>query len=367
MNSSAQAWALRRREITDFAPYHLTYIDVRPVMEGWIADVVIGGVATVALAFVVRGLLPKLASRSKNTFDDFVVKRFSKYIIPLGILFTLFLLQNDLNLDGNLARIGSILLRFSTLIILVRIFNSILLRSLEIIGRRSAKDGIDTLITSVTPLIRASIWTIAILICLQSLGFPMAAIWAVLSAGGIGIGLALKEPAQELFAYLMILIDKPFSVGQFINVGDIWATVEKVGVRSSRLRSLRGETIVMNNSLLTTSTISNFAEMKERRMIYRLGVTYQTSHDTLARIPALIQQVIDAATHARFERCHFVEFGASSLDLELVYHIDTRDYGTAMDTQQQINLDILRRFEEEGIAFAYPTQTLLVESTSPGR
>ena len=334
-------------------------------MEGWIADVVIGVVATTALAFVIRSLLPKLTSRSKSTFDDFVVRRFSKYIFPLGILFTLFLLQDDLTLEENLLQIWNILLRFSTLIILVRIFNSILLRSLEIIARRNAEDGIGTLITSVTPLLRAAIWTIAILTCLQSLGFPMAAVWAVLSAGGIGIGLALKEPAQELFAYLMILIDKPFSVGQFINVGDVWATVEKVGVRSSRLRSLRGEIIVMNNSILTASTISNFAEMKERRMIYRLGVTYQTRHDTLAAIPALIQQVIDQASHARFERCHFVEFGASSLDLELVYHIDTQDYETAMDTQQRINLDILRRFEEQGIEFAYPTQTLLVETTSP--
>lgn len=334
-------------------------------MEGWIADVVIGVVATTALAFVIRSLLPKLTSRSKSTFDDFVVRRFSKYIIPLGILFTLFLLQDDLTLEENLLQIWNILLRFSTLIILVRIFNSILLRSLEIIARRNAEDGIGTLITSVTPLLRAAIWTIAILTCLQSLGFPMAAVWAVLSAGGIGIGLALKEPAQELFAYLMILIDKPFSVGQFINVGDVWATVEKVGVRSSRLRSLRGEIIVMNNSILTASTISNFAEMKERRMIYRLGVTYQTRHDTLAAIPALIQKVIDEASHARFERCHFVEFGASSLDLELVYHIDTQDYETAMDTQQRINLDILRRFEEQGIEFAYPTQTLLVETTSP--
>ena len=333
-------------------------------MEGWITDLIVGIAVTAILAFFIRGLLPKLTSRSKSTFDDFVVRRLSKYVIPLGILFTLFLLQDNFSLEANLLQTWRILLRFSTLIILVRIFNSILLRSLEIIARRNAKDGLDTLITSITPLIRAAIWTIAILTCLQSLGFPMAAVWAVLSAGGIGIGLALKEPAQELFAYLMILIDKPFSVGQFINVGDVWATVEKVGVRSSRLRSLRGETIVMNNSYLTTSTISNFAEMRERRMIYRLGVTYQTSHDTLAGIPELIQHVIDGTSHARFERCHFVEFGASSLDLELVYHIDTQDYGTAMDTQQRINLDILKHFEEKGIDFAYPTQTLYVDNAS---
>ena len=333
-------------------------------MEGWFTDLIVGIAVTAILAFFIRGLLPKLTSRSKSTFDDFVVRRLSKYVIPLGILFTLFLLQDNFSLEANLLQTWRILLRFSTLIILVRIFNSILLRSLEIIARRNAKDGLDTLITSITPLIRAAMWTIAILTCLQSLGFPMAAVWAVLSAGGIGIGLALKEPAQELFAYLMILIDKPFSVGQFINVGDVWATVEKVGVRSSRLRSLRGETIVMNNSFLTTSTISNFAEMRERRMIYRLGVTYQTSHDTLAKIPELIQHVIDGTIHARFERCHFVEFGASSLDPELVYHIDTQDYGTAMDTQQRINLDILKRFEEKGIDFAYPTQTLYVDNAS---
>ena len=337
------------------------------MMEAWVSDLIIGLAATTTLAFIIRNLLPKLTSRSRSTFDDFVVRRLSRYIIPLGILFTLFLLQDNLSLEDNLLQIWNILLRFATLFILVRIFNSILLRSLDSLARRTAEDGIETLVTSITPLIRAAIWTISILTCLQSLGFPMAAVWAVLSAGGIGIGLALKEPAQELFAYLMILIDKPFSVGQFINVGDVWATVEKVGVRSSRLRSLRGEMIVMNNSVLTASTISNFAEMKERRMIYRLGVTYQTSHNTLATIPSLIQQVIDEASHARFERCHFVEFGSSSLDLELVYHIDSQDYGTAMDAQQKINLDILRRFEEQGIDFAYPTQTLLVETTSPAR
>ena len=330
-------------------------------MESWMVDLLTGIAATTGLAIVIQKILPRLTRKTNSTFDDFVVKRLSKYIIPAGILFTLFLLQDDLPIKESMLQAWEVVLRFAALFVFVRVFNSILIRALQGFARRSTAEGIDVLIASISPLVRATIWVISTLICLQSLGFPMAAIWAVLSAGGIGIGLALKEPLQELFAYLMILLDKPFAVGQFINIGDVWATVEKVGVRSSRLRSLRGEIIVMNNSVLTASTISNFAEMQSRRMIYRLGVTYQTSHQTISAIPSFIENIITQTPHATFDRCHFVEFGPSSLDLELVYHIDTRDFQIAMDSQQQINLEILRKFEEEGIEFAYPTQTVFIE------
>ena len=330
-------------------------------MESWMIDLLTGIAATTGLAIVIQKILPRLTRKTKSTFDDFVIRRLSKYIIPSGILFTLFLLQDDLPIKESMLQAWEVVLRFAALFVFVRVFNSILIRALQGFARRSTAEGIDVLIASISPLVRATIWVISTLICLQSLGFPMAAIWAVLSAGGIGIGLALKEPLQELFAYLMILLDKPFAVGQFINIGDVWATVEKVGVRSSRLRSLRGEIIVMNNSVLTASTISNFAEMQSRRMIYRLGVTYQTSHQTLSAIPSLIENIISKTPHSTFDRCHFVEFGPSSLDLELVYHIDTRDFQTAMDSQQQINLEILRKFEEQGIEFAYPTQTVFIE------
>lgn len=330
-------------------------------MESWMVDLLTGIAATTGLAIVIQKILPRLTRKTNSTFDDFVVKRLSKYIIPAGVLFTLSLLQDDLPIKESMLQAWEVVLRFAALFVFVRVFNSILIRALQGFARRSTAEGIDVLIASISPLVRATIWVISTLICLQSLGFPMAAIWAVLSAGGIGIGLALKEPLQELFAYLMILLDKPFAVGQLINIGDVWATVEKVGVRSSRLRSLRGEIIVMNNSALTASTISNFAEMQSRRMIYRLGVTYQTKHQTLSAIPSLIENIISQTPHSTFDRCHFVEFGPSSLDLELVYHIDTRDFQTAMDSQQQINLEILRKFEEQGIEFAYPTQTVFIE------
>ena len=162
----------------------------------------------------------------------------------------------------------------------------------------------------------------------------------------------------------MILLDKPFRVGQFINIGETWATVEKIGVRSTRLRNVRGEIVVMNNSSLTNGVISNFADMPSRRLLYRIGVTYDTSLELMEKVPALISSVVSSTEHATFNRCHFVEFADSSLNFELVYYIDTRDYVVAMDAQQYINLGIMKLFEQNGIEFAFPTQTIYVEGSA---
>jgi len=248
-------------------------------------------------------------------------------------------------------------------IVLIRFINRIGIRFLQSVARRSDSD-LEQLFKNIQPLIRAIIWIVGALVLFQSLGVQLAAIWALLSAGGIGVGLALKEPAQELFAYLMILLDKPFTVGQFINVGSTFATVEKIGVRSTHLRSLRGEAVVMNNSALTHTTLLNFADMERRRMIYSLGVTYSTSVEQMKAIPSWVEQIIEVVPNTSFDRCHFTEFGDSSLNLELVYYIDTRDYTTALTAQQAVNLGIMECFAREGIEFAFPSRTLYLESDS---
>ena len=230
--------------------------------------------------------------------------------------------------------------------------------------RRAGADDLQQLLQSLLPLLKTVVWAIGTLVLLQSLGVKMTVIWGLLSAGGIGIGLALKEPAQELFAYLMILLDKPFTVGQFITVGSTSATVERIGVRSTHLRSLRGEQVVMSNSSLTGSTILNFAEMAQRRMIYSIGVTYSTSLEQMKEIPRMIQAVIDAQAHSTFNRCHFTEFADSSLNFELVYYIDTRDFTVALNEQQAINLGIMEAFAQAGIDFAFPSRTLYLEGDS---
>ncbi len=329
-----------------------------------LAKLLIGIAVTLFLSFLLRSVLPRLSKRSKTSFDDFLLKALADSVIPFGFVVILILTEKELGLPINAEKIYDIVLRIIGTIVLIRLVNRVGSRFLNGLTRRSGNEDLEQLLPNILPLLKALVWAIGSLVLLQSLGVKMTIIWGLLSAGGIGIGLALKEPAQELFAYLMILLDKPFTVGQFISVGSTSATVERIGVRSTHLRSLRGEQVVMSNSNLTGSTILNFAEMAQRRMIYSIGITYDTSVEKMKAIPTMIQAIIDSKEHSTFNRCHFTEFADSSLNFELVYYIDTRDFTVALNEQQAINLEIMEGFAREGISFAFPSQTLYLEGDS---
>ena len=329
-----------------------------------LAKLLIGIAVTLFLSFLLRSVLPRLSKRSKTSFDDFLLNALADSVIPFGFVVILILTEKELGLPINAEKIYDIGLRIIGTVVLIRLVNRVGSRFLNGLARRSGNEDLEQLLPNILPLLKALVWAIGSLVLLQSLGVKMTIIWGLLSAGGIGIGLALKEPAQELFAYLMILLDKPFTVGQFISVGSTSATVERIGVRSTHLRSLRGEQVVMSNSTLTGSTILNFAEMAQRRMIYSIGVTYDTSVEKMKAIPTMIQAIIDSKEHSTFNRCHFTEFADSSLNFELVYYIDTRDFTVALNEQQAINLEIMDAFAREGISFAFPSQTLYLEGDS---
>ncbi len=321
-----------------------------------------GGIAlTFLISFVFKKILPRLANKTKSNFDDFIIREITNLIFPLGSIAVLFLAERKLQLPGGLNRPYELILTIAAAVVFVRLINRLGIRLLQGLARRSGREDIEQLVRTLFPLLKSLTWIVVSLIVLQSQGVKLTVVWGLLSAGGIGLGLALKEPAQELFAYLMILIDKPFTIGQFIAVDSVSATVEKIGVRSTHLRSLRGEIVVINNSTLTSSNIENFATMQQRRMIYSIGVTYQTTADQIQSIPTTIQTIIENTNHTIFNRCHFTTFGDYSLNFEIVYYIDNRDYTLAMDIQQSINLSIMRKFEEQGIEFAFPRQTLYLE------
>ena len=321
-----------------------------------------GGIAlTFLISFVFKKILPRLANKTKSNFDDFIIRETTNLIFPLGSIAVLFLAERKLQLPGGLNRPYELILTIAAAVVFVRLINRLGIRLLQGLARRSGREDIEQLVRTLFPLLKSLTWIVVSLIVLQSQGVKLTVVWGLLSAGGIGLGLALKEPAQELFAYLMILIDKPFTIGQFIAVDSVSATVEKIGVRSTHLRSLRGEIVVINNSTLTSSNIENFATMQQRRMIYSIGVTYQTTADQIQSIPTTIQTIIENTNHTIFNRCHFTTFGDYSLNFEIVYYIDNRDYTLAMDIQQSINLSIMRKFEEQGIEFAFPSQTLYLE------
>jgi len=164
----------------------------------------------------------------------------------------------------------------------------------------------------------------------------------------------------DLFASISIVLDKPFVIGDFIIVDNFLGSVEHVGLKTTRLRSVSGEQLVMSNSDLLKSRIRNYKRMYERRILFTIGVTYQTPLEKLKLIPNIIKDIIESQDEARFDRVHFKEYGNFSLNFEIVYWVQSPDYAIYMNIQQAINLEIYQRFEEQGIEFAYPTQTLFM-------
>jgi small-conductance mechanosensitive channel len=216
--------------------------------------------------------------------------------------------------------------------------------------------------------VRLVLWSVVVLLALDNFGVHVTTLIAGLGVSGIAVALAAQSILGDLFASVAIVLDKPFVVGDFITVGDDLGSVEHVGIKTTRIRSLSGEELVLTNSDLLKSRIHNYKRMAERRILFGFGVVYQTPADKLEAIPGLVKEVVDAQTKARFERAHFKQFGASSLDFEVVYWVTAPDYNLYMDVQQAINLGLFRRFQAEGIEFAYPTQTLFVSrEESAGR
>lgn len=213
--------------------------------------------------------------------------------------------------------------------------------------------------------LRVGVWIMAVLLTLHNLGFNVTALLTGLGIGGLAIALAVQSVLGDLLAALSIVLDKPFVVGDFLVVDEHRGTVEYIGLKTTRLRSLSGEQIIVSNSDLLKSRIRNFKRMFERRIVFSVGVTYQTPHEKLERMPAMIREIIEAQQNVRFDRAHFQKYGDSSLDFEMVYFVTLPDYNIFMDVQQAINLEIYRRFVAEGIEFAYPTRTVHMASESP--
>jgi len=205
------------------------------------------------------------------------------------------------------------------------------------------------------------LWTVALLLALDNIpGIKVDALIASLGIGGIAVALAAQNILGDLFASLSIVLDQPFVIGDAITVGEYAGTVEAIGIKSTRVRSFTGEQLIFSNSDLLNSRIRNYGRMEERQVSFTLGVTCQTSYEKLVEIPGMIQEIIEAQPQTRFGRAHFKAYGDFSLNFEIVYYVLTSDYGVFMDIQQAINLEIFRRFAQEGIELAYPTQTVFV-------
>jgi small-conductance mechanosensitive channel len=211
-------------------------------------------------------------------------------------------------------------------------------------------------------VVRLVLFSLLFLWGLDTFGINITTLVTGLGVGGVAIALAVQNILGDLFSSLTIAFDKPFALGDTITVGDFTGKVENIGLKTTRLRSVNGEQLIFSNSDLLQSRIRNFERMNERRVLFSLGVTYETPLEKLQQVPLIIKEAIDSEELTRFDRSHFASYGNSALNFETVYWVLSSDMKAYMTTNQAINFKLFRRFQEEGIEFAYPTQTVFNKS-----
>lgn len=210
-------------------------------------------------------------------------------------------------------------------------------------------------------LARVTLWVFGVLFVLANLGIEITALIAGLGIGGIAVAFALQGILTDLFASFSLYFDKPFRIGDFVVIGNDMGVVEKIGIKTTRIRTLQGEELVVSNAELTTVRVQNFKRMKERYIQFSINVVYQTPLETVKRIPALLQAIITQTNRVRFDRAHFAKYDENALRFDIAYYILSEDYSVYMDVQQEINFAIMDAFAKEGITFALPTQRVFVE------
>ena len=213
----------------------------------------------------------------------------------------------------------------------------------------------------VTLMSRIILWALGGLFVLSNLGIEITSLIAGLGIGGIAIAFALQGILSDLFASFSIYFDKPFRIGDFVIVGTDSGTVEKIGIKSTRIRTLQGEELVISNNELTATRVQNFKKMQERRIVFEFGVTYETPHEKVREIPGMVERTFGTHEGARLDRVHFKTFGDSALIFEVVFYVQSPDYTEYLNIQQSINFELMSVFSEAGIEFAYPTQTLYLK------
>jgi small-conductance mechanosensitive channel len=333
-------------------------------------------VGAALLAFVVLSILKRvigrkaaaLAQKTPNALDDQVAELINRTRYFFLATFSLYLGSHFLILPGPARQIlGKIIVLAFLLQFAIwgtGLFDAWRRRMLR--QKREEDPASAATYAALGFLIRLALWALVLLLALDNFGIKVTALLATGAVGGIAIALAVQNILGDLFASMSILLDKPIVIGDFIVIDGLMGTVEHIGLKTTRLRSLGGEQLIFANSDLLKSRIKNYKRMEERRALFTVGVVYQTPPEKLAAIPGIIEEIIKAQESARFDRSHFKAFGNFSLDFESVYFIKSPDYNIYMNTQQAINLAIFRRFQEEGIEFAYPTQTVFLDrSTDP--
>ena len=338
-------------------------------LQAWLTGIAAFVITVFLLRIIQRrlgGRLAKLAARTETRWDDILVDAVSHtkmlFLFVVGLFFGTMFLELPLRVQSALEK-----LIILALLIQAGIWIGVVIRaSLEQYRQHTlAKNPAAVTTINVIELVsKIALWSIIVLLALDNLGVNVTALVAGLGIGGVAVALALQKILGDLFASLSIMLDKPFVVGDFIVIDDYMGSVEHIGLKTTRVHSLSGEQLVFSNSDLLSSRLRNYGRMFERRVVFSIGVTYETPREKLKLIPKIIRESIEVQDKIRFDRSHFMKYGDYALLFETVYYVLSPDYNIYMDIQQAIYFAIHERFEQEHIEFAYPTQKLLLSQAT---
>lgn len=317
-------------------------------------------VKVVICAFIKR--LKRFTEHTITKFDDLLVQIIERIILPCLYVSCVYLglktLKISAGIDGVINALQLVVITFFATRVIVMLstysFNAYLVKKQEDPTLVRSLDGMRNVVKFV-------IWAMAVVILLDNLGYKVSTIIAGLGIGGIAVAIAAQALLKDFFSYFSIVFDRPFKLGDFIIIGDFMGNVEYIGIKTTRLRSLGGEQVIFSNTDLTDSRVRNYKLMEKRRVLFRIGVTYQTSLSAVKEIPRIIENIIRNVPSTAFDRSHFFSYGDFSLVFEVVYFVLSPDYSKYMDIQQEINFGIKEEFEKRGIEFAYPTQRLYLQ------
>jgi small-conductance mechanosensitive channel len=318
-----------------------------------------GFIAANILQSIILKSLRKWAKKTATRLDDGIIHVIEHTLIPLLYLGIVYIAVDNLILHPILRQFIDVLAVGIATFLGVRFFNEVIEKCLRVYCLRKADNNptLEQTFKAFFPAIRAFVWAIGLIFLLDNLGFNISAVVASLGIGGVAIALASQGVLQDLFSYFAILLDRPFELGDFIVVGDFCGTVEQVGIKTTRLKSLSGEELILANTDLTGSRIRNFKRMQKRRIAFEVSVAYDTPPDVLQTIPALIQSIIEEVKTISFDRAHFYKYGKLGLDFEAIYFVNTSDYNEYMNAQQHINVRLKQEFEMRSIKFANLAQS----------
>lgn len=339
-------------------------------MTTWIISLVVLIVVAIILRWLKKIIQNRLIS-SKKIDSDSTGKFLAELLQSTGSLFILALAVYSGSLILTLPDQIHTFLRTGMIVVTLlqlafwgaSLIDFLINRRLE--GDESDQAAQATSLNALKLVAKIVMWTIVILLILENLtGVKIDALIASLGITGVAVALAVQNILGDLFSSLSIALDKPFVIGDLINIDSFTGTVEHIGLKSTRVRSINGEEVIFSNSDMLNSRIRNFKNLERRRVVFPIGVVYQTPAEKLEKIPGMIKEIMEDLEGITLDRAHLAGFGDFSINFEVAYFIESPEYMLYMDLQQAINLEIYRRFSQQNIEFAYPTQTVILDKTS---